>query len=103
MALEIIRRIGYKALIICEKKEILEQFIGYLKDIFNMKKGEYGVIKEGKIEIGSLVTVALRQTLAKVDLTQYKYDWGTIIIDEAQNVRTVQLQNVLNIQKYLII
>jgi superfamily II DNA or RNA helicase len=97
MALEIIKRIGYKALIVCEKKEILEQFVGYLKNIFNMKKGEYGVIQEGKVEIGSLVTVALRQTLARIDLTPYKFEFGTIMVDEAQNVRTDQLQNALNI------
>lgn len=82
MALEIIKRIGYKALIICEKKEILNQFIDYLKNTFNMEKGQYGEIKEGKVELGSLVTVALRQTLAKIDLTQYKFEWGTIVVDE---------------------
>ena len=103
MALEIIRRIGYKALIICEKKEILQQFLDYLKNVFNMQPGEYGTIQEGKVEFGDLVTIALRQTLARIDLTPYKYEWGTIVIDEVQNVRSDQLQNVHNIQKYLII
>lgn len=100
MALEIIARLGYKALVICEKKEILQQFVGYLKDVFNMQPGQYGVIQEGKVELGSLVTVALRQTLARIDLTPYKFEWGTIIVDECQNVRTDPLQNALNILKY---
>ena len=82
MALELIKRIGYKALIICEKKEIQNQFKDYLENNFNMKKGDYGLIKEGKIEIGKYVTIALRQTLANIDLLQYKYEWGTIIVDE---------------------
>lgn len=82
MILEIIRRIGYKALIICEKKEILQQFVDYLKNVFNMQKGEYGTILEGKVEIGSLVTVALRQTLARIDLDCYKYEFGCICVDE---------------------
>lgn len=86
MALELIKRIGYKALIICEKKEIQNQFKDYLENNFNMKKGDYGLIKEGKIEIGKYVTIALRQTLANIDLLQYKYEWGTIIVDECQNV-----------------
>lgn len=103
MSLEIIKRIGYKALIICEKKEILQQFVDYLKNVFNMEKGEYGTIQEGKVELGSLVTVALRQTLARIDLAPYKYEWGVIVIDEVQNVRSVQLQNAHNIQRYLII
>jgi superfamily II DNA or RNA helicase len=101
MALEIIARLGYKALIICEKKEILQQFIGYLKDVFNMQPGQYGTIQEGKVEIGTLVTIALRQTLAKIDLIPYKYEWGTIIVDECQNVggsvtKCTQYSKILN-------
>ena len=75
MGLEIIKRIGYKALIIVQTKEILDQFKDYLINVFNMKKGEYGVIAAGKVEIGSLVTIALRQTLVNIDLLEYKYEW----------------------------
>ena len=101
MVLELIRRIGYKALIICEKKEILQQFIGYLRDIYNMQEGEYGTIAEGKVELGSLVTVALRQTLAKIDLTEYKFEFGCICVDEGQNVggsvtKCTQYAKILN-------
>lgn len=86
MSLEIIRRIGYKALIICHTKELLNQFLSYLKDDLGLVKGEYGVIANGKIEIGDYVTVALRQTLVNIDLLQYKYEWGTIVVDEVHNV-----------------
>jgi len=101
MALEIIKRIGYKALIICEKKEIQNQFKDYLENCFNMKKGDYGLIKEGKVEIGKYVTIALRQTLANIDLLQYKFEWGTIIVDEGQNVggsvtKCTQYSKILN-------
>ena len=86
MAIEIIRRIGYKALIICHTKELLNQFKDYLTDDLGLQKGEYGIIANGKVEIGSLVTIALRQTLVNVDLLKYKFEWGTIIIDESQNI-----------------
>ena len=86
MALEIIRRIGYKALIICHTKELLNQFKDYLVNDFGLQKGEYGIIAGGKVEIGLLVTVALRQTLVNIDLLQYKYEWGTIIVDECHNI-----------------
>lgn len=82
MALELIKRIGYKALIICEKKEIQDQFKTYLEKNYGMQRGDYGLIKEGNVEIGNFVTIALRQTLARIDLTQYKYEWGTIVVDE---------------------
>lgn len=86
MALEIIRRIGYKALIICHTKELLNQFKDYLVDDFGLQKGEYGIIASGKVEIGSLVTIALRQTLVNIDLLKYKFEWGTIIVDECHNI-----------------
>ena len=86
MALEIIRRIGYKALIICHTKELLNQFKDYLVNDFGLQKGEYGIIASGKVEIGSLVTIALRQTLVNIDLLKYKFEWGTIIVDECHNI-----------------
>lgn len=86
MALEIIRRIGYKALIICHTKELLNQFKDYLVNDLGMKKGDYGIIASGKIEIGNLVTIALRQTMVNVDLLKYKYEWGTIVVDECHNI-----------------
>lgn len=86
MAIEIIRRIGYKALIICHTKELLNQFVDYLSNDLNMQKGEYGIIASGKVEIGSLVTVALRQTLVNIDLLKYKFEWGTIVVDECHNI-----------------
>lgn len=66
-----------------------------------MKKGQYGLIQEGKIEIGEFVTIALRQTLSNIDLLQYKYEWGTIIVDEVQNVggsvtKVTQYSKILN-------
>lgn len=101
MGLEIIRRIGWKALIICEKKEIQNQFKDYLEKNYNMKPGDYGLIKEGKVEIGKYITLALRQTLVNVDLSQYKNEWGTIIVDECQNVggsvtKATQYSKILN-------
>lgn len=82
MALEIIRRIGYKALIICHTKELLNQFKDYLVNDLGMPKGDYGIIASGKVEIGNLVTIALRQTIVNIDLLKYKYEWGTIVVDE---------------------
>ncbi len=101
MGIEIIKRIGYKGLIICQTKEILNQFVDYMQNVFNISKGQYGIIAEGKVEIGSLITIALRQTLSKIDLLQYKNEWGTIIVDEVQEVggsitKVSQYSKILN-------
>lgn len=86
MAIEIIRRIGYKALIICHTTELLNQFKDYLIKDLEMKKGDYGIIAAGKVEIGKYITIALRQTLVNIDLLNYKNEWGTIIVDECHNI-----------------
>lgn len=101
MAIEIIRRIGYKALIICHTKELLNQFKDYLVNDLGMKKGEYGIIANGKVEIGEYITIALRQTLVNIDLISYKNEWGTIVVDEVHNVfgnvsYVSQYQKILN-------
>lgn len=101
MGLEIIRRIGYKALIIVQTKEILDQFKSYLEINFNMKKGDFGIIASGKVEIGKYITIALRQTLVNIDLQEYKFEWGTILVDEVQNcagsvTKVSQYQKILN-------
>lgn len=47
-----------------------------------------GTITEGKVEIGAGVTFATVQTMAHLDLTKYKYEWRTIIVDEVHRVCT---------------
>ena len=101
MALEIIRRLGYKALILCHTKELLNQFKDYVTNNLGMKKGEYGLIEGGKVEIGKYITIALRQTMAKIDLLQLRNEFNTIVIDEchlvAGNVTYVsQYQKILS-------
>ena len=65
MLLEIIRRIGYKALIICEKKEIQLRFRDYLINCFGMKEGDYGLISEGNLEIGKFITIRIKANFSK--------------------------------------
>lgn len=81
-AVEIIRRIGYKTIVIVQTMEILNQFKNYFLNVMGLDKTDIGIIAAGKVEIGSKVTLALRQTLCNIDLLQYKDEWGTMIIDE---------------------
>ncbi len=45
-----------------------------------------GKITAGKVHIGSHITFATVQTLAKLDLQKYKYTWDVIIVDECHRV-----------------
>lgn len=100
-AINIIKRVGYKAIIIVQTMEILNQFKTYCLDVMQLSKDDIGIIAAGKVEIGSKVTIALRQTLCNIDLSQYKFEWGTIITDEIQNIasnpsKITQYEKILN-------
>lgn len=84
--IEIIRRIGIKSIIICHSYELLSQFKTYLKESLQLEEEKIGVIANGKINIGSHVTLALRQTMANIDLNMYKHEWGVILVDECHSV-----------------
>ena len=49
-------------------------------------KSLLGTITAGKVNIGAGITFATVQTLSKQDLTQYKYMWDVIIVDECHRV-----------------
>lgn len=49
-------------------------------------KSLLGTITAGKVNIGAGITFATVQTLSKQDLSQYKYMWDVIIVDECHRV-----------------
>jgi superfamily II DNA or RNA helicase len=83
-ALEIIARLGFKALWITHTLDLLNQSKARAKD--NMPGASLGVISEGRIQIGKHITFATVQTLSNTDLTQYKSEWDVIIVDESHRI-----------------
>lgn len=51
-----------------------------------MSKDLTGVITEGKVDIGEGITFATVQTMANLDLNQYRDVWDCIIVDECHRV-----------------
>jgi superfamily II DNA or RNA helicase len=45
-----------------------------------------GTITEGKVDIGKGITFATVQTMSKLDLQEYRDEWGVIICDECHRV-----------------
>lgn len=82
MMLEIICRLGYKALWINNKKDLLNQALDRAKS--NIVNCTFGTITEGKVNIGD-ITFSTIQTLAKIDLTSLKDEFSVIVYDEFQN------------------
>ena len=82
MALEIIARIGGKALWLTHTGELLTQSMERAKACFDLSKEAYGTITAGKVNIGSAITFATVQTMCNIDLKQYAKEWDVIIVDE---------------------
>lgn len=85
-------------------------WVTHTKDLLNQSKERFeryidknliGTITEGKVNIGRGITFATVQTLSKLDLSQYKYRWDCIIVDECHRVAgsptaVTQFSKVLN-------
>lgn len=81
--LEIIARIGGRALWLTHTKDLLNQSKSRAESV--LLQGGYGTITAGKVEVGTHITFATVQTLAGLDLSQYKDTWDVIIVDECQH------------------
>lgn len=88
-----------KTLWLCHTKDLINQAKKSAEEFIDPSLT--GTITEGKVNIGKGVTFATVQTMCKLDLSQYKDLWGTILVDEVHRVsgsptRITQYQKVLN-------
>ena len=82
--LEIISRIGGRALWLTHTQDLLNQSKSRAETV--LSSGGYGTITAGKVYMGSHITFATVQTLAKrIDLLDFKDQFDVIIVDEAQH------------------
>lgn len=81
--LEIIARIGDRALWLTHTQDLLNQSKSRAESVL----GDVGcgTITEGKVNIGDGITFATVQTMANIDLSQYRDHWDIIIVDECQH------------------
>lgn len=82
MALEIIARIGGKALWLTHTGELLTQSMDRARACFDLPSNAYGTITAGKVNIGSAITFATVQTMANIDIRQYAKEWDIVVVDE---------------------
>lgn len=73
-----------KTLWLTHTKDLLTQ--SYERAKTYMNKDLLGTITGGKVNISEGITFATVQTMAKLDLSQYKYTWDCIIVDECHRV-----------------
>lgn len=83
--IEIVCRIGGKALWLTHTQDLLNQSLTRAKSVLDMPVGSFGTITAGKVNIGTHITFATVQTMCKLDLQKYKDTFDIVIIDEAQH------------------
>ena len=82
VGLEIIARLKTKTLWLTHTQDLLNQSMSRAKSVLECDPKSYGTITGGKVNIGSGITFATVQTMAKLDLSQYKDTWGCVVVDE---------------------
>ena len=84
MGIALAVKLGKKCLWLTHTQDLLKQ--SYDRASQYIDKSLLGTITAGKVNIGSGITFATVQTLAKQDLTQYKYMFDVVIVDECHRV-----------------
>lgn len=83
--LDFISRIGGRALWLTHTQDLLNQSKKRAESVLSCPPHAFGTITAGKVNIGTHITFATVQTLAKLDLSNYKDAWDVIIVDECQH------------------
>lgn len=84
MGIALAVKLGKKCLWLTHTQDLLKQSYDRAKKYID--KSLLGTITNGKVNIGAGITFATVQTLSKQDLTQYKYMWDVVIVDECHRV-----------------
>ena len=80
VGIAMIKRLRRRALWLCHTADLLNQSRDRARRY--MDDGLIGTITEGKVNVGVGVTFATVQTMANLELTQYRDYWDVVIVDE---------------------
>lgn len=87
VGLEIIAEKRQPALIIVHRKQLFDQWIERIQDFLKIPKKDIGQIGNQKNKVGKLITIAMIQSLSRInDFTEISNAFGTIIIDECHHI-----------------
>lgn len=81
-ALELISRIGGRCLWLTHTQDLLTQSMNRAKSTLGIFSKSYGTITGGKVNIGEGITFATVQTMCKLDLSELRYQWDIVVVDE---------------------
>jgi len=86
MALELVARKKQKSLIIVHRQQLFNQWIDSIQKFLWIMKKDIWQIKWSKHQIGKKITVAMLQTVSKLEDEKFYKEFWTIIIDECHHI-----------------
>ncbi|OGZ71647.1 MAG: hypothetical protein A2998_01060 [Candidatus Staskawiczbacteria bacterium RIFCSPLOWO2_01_FULL_37_25b] len=86
IGLEIIAKRKLPALILVHRQQLLDQWIERIESFLGIPKTQIGQYTGRKKKIGKQITVAMMQTLNRMNLAELKDSFGTIITDECHHI-----------------
>ncbi len=82
-------------LILVHRRQLLDQWVARLQTFLNISDGEVGKIGGGKRNPGSIVDVAIIQSLVrKGEVDDLVSDYGQLIVDECHHLAAVSFESV---------
>ncbi len=96
IGLEVISEKRQPALIIVHRKQLFDQWIERIQDFLKIPKKEIGQIGNQKKKIGKHITIAMIQSLSRIeDYSEISSAFGTIIIDECHHIPAKSFREVI--------
>lgn len=96
IGLEIIARRKLPALILVHRQQLLDQWIDRIETFLGIPKTQIGQYTGRKKKEGRLVTMAMMQTLNRMNLADLKNSFGTIITDECHHIPAKTFREVIS-------
>lgn len=84
MGIALAAKLQRKTLWVTHTQDLLKQ--SYDRAMQYFPESIMGKITAGKVHIGSHMTFATVQTLSRLNLSQYKYTWDVVIVDECHRL-----------------
>lgn len=96
MGLELIAKIKQPALILVHKRQIYNQWLERIENFLNIPKKVIGQFSSTKKKIGKTITLAMVQTLSRIeDIEKLKDKFGIVLVDECHHMPAKMFRGVI--------
>lgn len=95
MALDLVAKRGQPALILVHRRQLLEQWQDRIESFLKIPKNEIGEISGKKKQFGQKITVAMMQSMLKMDMQEINKKFGLVLVDECHHIPANTFRQVI--------